>query len=116
MAGEPTRVKENKNNIYSLYDKMMLVFDSKGFATTSELNEDGNYHILYAPGYGDMGIGDIAAAESIVDYLHLIFGDDIRAIVPQMAMSAGTMIALSCPTIIMGKESNLCPVDPQFHG
>lgn len=66
--------------------------------------------ILHTPG------GDIAAAESIVDYLHLVFGDDIRAIIPQMAMSAGTMIALSCPTIIMGKESSLGPVDPQFHG
>ena len=66
--------------------------------------------ILHTPG------GDIAAAESIVDYLHSIFGNDIRAIIPQMAMSAGTMIALSCPTIIMGKESCLGPVDPQFHG
>lgn len=66
--------------------------------------------ILHTPG------GDIAAAESIVDYLHSIFGDDIRAIIPQMAMSAGTMIALSCPTIIMGKESSLGPVDPQFRG
>ena len=66
--------------------------------------------ILHTPG------GDIAAAESIVDYLHLVFGDNIRAIIPQMAMSAGTMIALSCPTIIMGKESSLGPVDPQYHG
>ena len=66
--------------------------------------------ILHTPG------GDIAAAESIVDYLHSIFGDDIRAIIPQMAMSAGTMIAISCPKIIMGKESSLGPVDPQFHG
>lgn len=66
--------------------------------------------ILHTPG------GDIAAAESIVDYLHLVFGNNIRAIVPQMAMSAGTMIALSCPTIMMGKESSLGPVDPQFHG
>lgn len=66
--------------------------------------------ILHTPG------GDIAAAESIVDYLHLIFGDNIRAIIPQMAMSAGTMIAISCPTIIMGKESSLGPVDPQYNG
>ncbi len=66
--------------------------------------------ILHTPG------GDIAAAESIVDYLHLVFGDNIRAIIPQLAMSAGTMIALSCPTIVMGKESSLGPVDPQFHG
>lgn len=66
--------------------------------------------ILHTPG------GDIAAAESIVDYLHLIFGDNIRAIIPQMAMSAGTMIAISCPNIIMGKESSLGPVDPQYNG
>ena len=66
--------------------------------------------ILHTPG------GNIAAAESIVDYLHSIFGDDIRAIVPQMAMSAGTMIALSCKQIIMGKHSSLGPVDPQFNG
>ena len=66
--------------------------------------------ILHTPG------GDIAAAESIVDYLHSIFGNDIRAIIPQMAMSAGTMIAISCPTLVMGKESSLGPVDPQYHG
>lgn len=66
--------------------------------------------ILHTPG------GNIAAAESIVDYLHSIFIDDIRAIVPQMAMSAGTMIALSCPEILMGKHSSLGPVDPQFQG
>src|SRR5713226_6925266 len=43
--------------------------------------------ILHTPG------GDIAATQSIVDYLHKMFGDDIRAVVPQMAMSAGTVIA-----------------------
>lgn len=66
--------------------------------------------ILHTPG------GNVAAAESIVDYLHSVFGDNIRAIIPQMAMSAGTMIALSCPEIIMGKHSSLGPVDPQFNG
>ncbi len=66
--------------------------------------------ILHTPG------GNIAAAESVVDYLHSVFGDNIRAIVPQMAMSAGTMIALSCPEIMMGKHSSLGPVDPQYQG
>lgn len=33
-----------------------------------------------------------------------------------MAMSAGTMIALSCKEIIMGKQSNLGPIDPQYSG
>lgn len=66
--------------------------------------------ILHTPG------GGLAAAESIVDYLRRIFGHDIRAIVPQIAMSAGTMIACSCSQIVMGKESNLGPIDPQYNG
>lgn len=45
-----------------------------------------------------------------------MFGKDIRAIVPQLSMSAGTMIALSCKEILMGKHSNLGPIDPQFGG
>jgi ClpP class serine protease len=66
--------------------------------------------ILHTPG------GNIAAAESIVDYLRRMFGNNIRAIVPQIAMSAGTMIACSCRSILMGKHSNLGPIDPQLNG
>lgn len=66
--------------------------------------------ILHTPG------GDLAAAESIVDYLHSMFGKDIRAIIPQISMSAGTLIALSCKGIMMGKQSNLGPIDPQMGG
>ncbi|WP_083276839.1 SDH family Clp fold serine proteinase [Sphingobium phenoxybenzoativorans] len=66
--------------------------------------------ILHTPG------GGIAAAESLVDYLRRIFGCDIRAIVPHLAMSAGTMIACTCKSIIMGKQSNLGPIDPQLGG
>ena len=58
----------------------------------------------------------MAAAESIVDYLHAMFGKNIRAIIPQISMSAGTMFALSCRQIIMGKQSNLGPIDPQMGG
>lgn len=66
--------------------------------------------ILHTPG------GEVAATESIVDYLRMMFGTDIRALVPQIAMSAGTMIACACKEIIMGKPSNLGPIDPQFGG
>jgi len=66
--------------------------------------------ILHTPG------GDIAATESLVDYLRGMFGDNIRAIVPQIAMSAGTMIACACKEIIMGRHSNIGPIDPQIHG
>lgn len=66
--------------------------------------------ILHTPG------GQIAAAESLVCYLKALFGTDIRVFVPQIAMSAGTMIALSSKEIVMGKQSNLGPIDPQFGG
>ena len=72
--------------------------------------------IIHTPG------GGITSTQSIVDYLHKMFRvagnpvPDIRAIVPQMAMSAGTMIACSCKEIWMGKHSNLGPIDPQLHG
>jgi len=58
--------------------------------------------------------GEIAATQSIVDYLHRIFDGNIRAVIPQIAMSAGTMIACSCKSIVMGKHSNLGPIDPQL--
>lgn len=66
--------------------------------------------ILHTPG------GGIAATESLVHYLRQMFGRDIRAIVPQIAMSAGTMLSLSCKSIIMGKQSSLGPIDPQIGG
>ncbi|MDT4796652.1 Serine dehydrogenase proteinase [compost metagenome] len=66
--------------------------------------------ILHTPG------GDIAATESIVDYLRKMFGTNIRAVIPQMAMSAGTMISCACSSLLMGKQSNIGPFDPQFGG
>lgn len=65
--------------------------------------------ILHTPG------GVTTATESIVKYLKKIFNNDIRVIVPHMAMSAGTMIACASKEIVMGKESSLGPVDPQYH-
>lgn len=66
--------------------------------------------LLHTPG------GGIAATEALVTYLRLMFDGDIRAIVPQMAMSAGTMLALSCKSIVMGKHSSIGPIDPQIGG
>jgi hypothetical protein len=66
--------------------------------------------ILHTPG------GDIAATESLVYYLRQMFGTNMRAIVPQIAMSAGTMIACACKEIVMGKQSNIGPIDPQVNG
>lgn len=72
--------------------------------------------ILHTPG------GGITSTQSIVDYLHQMFrpnknsAPDIRAIIPQIAMSAGTMIACSCKEIWLGKHSNIGPIDPQVNG
>jgi len=66
--------------------------------------------ILHTPG------GNVSATQSLVNYLHKMFGSDIRAVVPQIAMSAGTMIACSCKSIIMTKHSNLGPIDPHLRG
>ena len=66
--------------------------------------------ILHTPG------GSPTASESIVKYLRKMFKNDIRVIVPHMAMSAGTMIACSSKEIVMGTHSSLGPIDPQFNG
>lgn len=63
--------------------------------------------IIHSPG------GSPEAAEGIVEYLHAQY-PEVRVIVPQIAMSAATMIACSGSTIVMGKHSNLGPVDPQL--
>ena len=57
--------------------------------------------ILHTPG------GDLAATENVVNYLQSAFPNNIRAIIPQLSMSAGTMIALSCNCIVMGKQSSV---------
>ncbi len=86
--------------------------DKNGFmATIHQLDRTkGLDLVLHTPG------GNVAATESLVDYLRAMFGSDIRAIVPQLAMSAGTMIALASKQIVMGQHSSLGPIDPQTGG
>lgn len=63
--------------------------------------------ILHSPG------GSPEAAASIVGYLRRKF-TDIRVFVPLAAMSAATMWSLACDEIVMGKHSQLGPIDPQM--
>lgn len=85
--------------------------DKNGFMTAINGldREKGLDLILHTPG------GETAATESIIDYLSKTF-KDIRTIVPQLAMSGGTMIAFIGKEILMGKQSSLGPIDPQFSG
>ncbi len=97
--------KNNPNCAIDDTDKNALMQAVYGLDKTKGLDL-----LLHTPG------GNTAATESIVAYLRSIFGNDIRAFIPQIAMSAGTMIALSCKEIVMGKQSNIGPIDPQFGG
>jgi ClpP class serine protease len=85
--------------------------DKNGLMTTiNKLDrKNGLDLILHTPG------GNTAATESIIDYLTKMFSD-IRVVVPQLAMSGGTMIACAADKILMGKHSSLGPIDPQFNG
>lgn len=86
--------------------------DKNGFmSVVHKLNRSAGLDlVLHTPG------GDMSATESLIDYLRQMFGTDIRAIVPQMAMSGGSMIACACKEIVMGLHSNLGPFDPQIGG
>jgi membrane-bound ClpP family serine protease len=66
--------------------------------------------ILHTPG------GDMAATESLIEYINQMFKNEVRAIIPQIAMSGGTIMALACKEIVMGKGSSIGPIDPQFGG
>jgi hypothetical protein len=63
--------------------------------------------VLHSPG------GVPEATASIVRYLRQKF-TDIRVFVPLAAMSAATMLALASDRIVMGKHSQLGPIDPQL--
>lgn len=82
--------------------------DVQGFMSALHgLKGDALDLILHSPG------GSLEAAEQIVQYLRSKY-HHIRAIVPQNAMSAATMIACACDEIIMGKQSAIGPTDPQI--
>jgi len=59
------------------------------------------------------GGGSAEAADAIISYLRQKF-KHIRVIIPQAAMSAGTMLACAADVIIMGRQSSIGPIDPQF--
>ena len=62
--------------------------------------------VLHSPG------GSPESAEALVSYLRARFSH-IRVIVPNLAMSAATMVACAADEIVMGKHSFLGPTDPQ---
>lgn len=63
--------------------------------------------LLHTPG------GVTNATETIVAYLWSKF-DDFEVVIPTYAMSAGTMISLAANRLVMGRQSQLGPIDPQM--
>jgi len=82
--------------------------DIEGFMETIyQLDDDSLDLVLHSPG------GTPDAANSLVQYLRSKF-TDLRVIVPHMAMSAATMLACAADRIVMGRHSQLGPIDPQL--
>jgi len=63
--------------------------------------------LLHTPG------GQLSAVETVAAYLHSKF-PCIEVIVPTYAMSAGTMLCLAANRVVMGRQSQLGPTDPQM--
>jgi len=83
--------------------------DLSGFMTClNKLKGETLDIIIHSPG------GQADATIQIVKYLRNKY-KKIRAIIPQNAMSAATMLACACDEIIMGKESAIGPIDPQLN-
>lgn len=90
-----------------------------GMVSIADGDTQGFMEAIYGIGGGDLDLiihspgGSGTAAEAIVTYLRSKF-DHIRVIVPHMAMSAATMIAMGADEIVMGRHSFLGPIDPQL--
>lgn len=79
----------------------------------SEVLDDCQSHdvdlLLQTPG------GIIDACEKVISVLTLRL-NTYRVLIPSWAKSAGTIIALASNEIVMGVNSELGPIDPQFNG
>jgi len=64
--------------------------------------------VLHTPG------GDIDAAEKLMNMVRTRVGvEELRAIVPDFAKSAGTLMVLAADKVLMSDSSELGPIDPQ---
>jgi len=66
--------------------------------------------ILHTPG------GSLDATDAIGKYLKKVFDNDIRVIVPHLAMSGGMLLSFAAKEILMGSHSSLGPTDPLVFG
>lgn len=99
----PCHIPGVSNNLLSIG-----LGDIQGFMTClNGLHGDKLDLIIHSPG------GSLEATEQLVQYLRAKY-KYIRAIVPQNAMSAASMLSCACDEIVMGKQSAIGPIDPQM--
>ncbi len=90
-------------------DLQILPSDKDGFVEiTRDLPRGPLDVILHSPG------GLLEATEAIVSILRDKF-NHLRFIIPNIAKSAATMLALSGDEIVMASSAELGPIDPQFN-
>lgn len=98
----------SKANMASSNSISLVLDDIQGFMSALHgLSNDKLDIIIHSPG------GSVEVVEQIVNYLRSKYSH-IRAIIPQNAMSAATMLACACDEIILGKHSAIGPIDPQL--
>ena len=88
----------------------ITLMDKDGFDEVTKNIQDvdkGLDVLLHSPG------GSAEATESIVELLRARFSN-IRFIIPSVAKSAATMMAMSGDQILMDERSELGPIDPQL--
>jgi hypothetical protein len=87
---------------------LVSITDKDGFdEVTQNLKDDNLDVLLHSPG------GSAEATESIVVLLRERF-KHIRFIIPSIAKSAATMLAMSGDQLLMDERSELGPIDPQM--
>lgn len=57
----PILFDREENSIQSMYDKVMHGFEGVGGVFSSDPLIDGYFQMLYAPGYEEIGVGEIVA-------------------------------------------------------
>lgn len=111
--------------VQSITSRKLIVYEANVGAPGSEINHDdikGFSDLLDRVPQGselDLMIhsagGQIEAAEKIVFMCRKVAGG-FRVIVPEMAKSAATLVALASDGIVMGLQSELGPIDSQIEG
>ena len=113
-------ISRNRNNTSVMFYASAFLQKADGDVSITREDINGFMNALYeAPTGNGLTLllhtpgGDPNAVESIVEYLHSKF-TKVEVVVPYLAMSGGAMISLAGDLLILGRQSQLGPIDPQF--